>query len=398
MSFRTLRSRFLCCVALISAAILLSPPGMPAQARPISSPQVQPGQKPPAQTQPGVPAMESPTKPEVQPSLDTDRDPIPSPDIVVEAPPTTSSTAPAGNNSIQKGKNGVYTMNVDVDEVLLACAVIDEKGRPVMDLNRNNFQVTEDGVPQTVTSFVHQDSPVSIGILIDSSGSMLDKRTAVNGAAVRLLQESNPRDSAFVVNFNNRAYLDQPFTTDRVALTRGIDRFDARGETALYDAVAASADELSKHAKEPKQVLLIISDGADNASRLNRDEAIRRVQSLGGPVVYTIGLLYDADPREYQKAHDDLEMLSEETGGIAYFPKSLDQVNEIASEVARDIRNQYTVGYHSTRAASLGGYRTVHVEARASGHGRLTVRTRRGYYAKPGQRTSMTAQKANPQP
>ena len=113
--------------------------------------------------------------------------------------------------------------------------------------------------------------------------------------------ESNPRDSAFVVNFNTRAYLDQPLTMDRVALQHGINRFEARGETALYDAVVASADELSHHAKEPKQVLLIITDGADNASRLTRDEAIRRVESLGGPVVYTIGLLFDTDPREYQR-------------------------------------------------------------------------------------------------
>lgn len=343
--------------------------------------------------QPGTPPeTNNPTRPEIQPSLDTDRDPIPSPDIVVPPPPTTSSNAPVVNGQVQKKAEGVYTLHEDVDEVLLSCWVVDEKGRPVMDLNRNNFRVWEDGAPQTVRSFVHQDLPVSLGILIDSSGSMLDKRTSVNQAALRLLAESNPRDSAFVVNFNERAYLDQPLTMDRVALERGIDRFEARGPTAMYDAVAASADELSKNAKQPKQVLLIITDGADNASRLTRDEAIRRVENLGGPVVYTIGLLFDSDPREYQKAHDDLEMLSQETGGIAYFPRSLSEVNEIASEVARDIRNQYIVGYHSTRAASLGGYRTVHVEAQEGGHKQLTVRTRRGYYAKPGQKNGMAAQ------
>lgn len=112
-------------------------------------------------------------------------------------------------------------------------------------------------------------------------------------------------------------------------------------------------------------------------------------------MVYTIGLLYDADRKEASKARDDLGTLSAETGGIAYFPRSLDDVDEIASEVARDIRNQYTVGYHSTRPASMGGYRTVHVEAMSPNHKHLTVRTRRGYYAKPGQRNSMTAQKAN---
>jgi VWFA-related protein len=242
---------------------------------------------------------------------------------------------------------------------------------------------------------MHQDLPVAMGILIDSSGSMLDKREAVDAAANKLLFESNPRSTAFVVNFNEKAYLDQGFTVDRVALRRGIDHFDARGPTALYDAVAASADELSHHAKQPKQALLIVTDGADNASRLALEEAIRRVQNLGGPVVYTIGLLYDADKKESQKARNDLEMLSAETGGIAYFPRSLGDVDEIASEVARDIRNQYTVGYHAARAASLGGYRTVHVEATSPYHKHLIVRTRRGYYAKQGQRTSMTAQRVS---
>ena len=380
------RSRFLCCAAAFAAAILLLPTrDLPAQAPATPSTQAQPVLPPDSN---------NPLRPETQPSLDTDRDPIPSPDIVVPPPaPTAATNAPAGNNEIRKGANGVYTLHEDVDEVLLSCAVVDEKGRPVMNLNRNDFRVWEDNVSQNVTSFLHQDLPVSMGILIDSSGSMLDKRTAVDDAALRLLHESNPRDAAFVVNFNTRAYLDQPLTMDRVALERGIDRFEARGATAMYDAVVASADELSHHAKEPKQVLLIITDGADDASRLTRDEAIRRVQSLGGPVVYTIGLLFDTDPREYQRAHDDLSSLAEETGGLAYFPKSLDEVNEIASEVAQDIRNQYTVGYHSTRPAALGGFRAVHVEAQASGYKHLTVRTRRGYYAKPGQRNGMTAER-----
>jgi len=221
-----------------------------------------------------------------------------------------------------------------------------------------------------------------MGILVDNSGSMLDKRAAVNDAALNLLRASNPRDSAFVVNFSDHAYLDQGFTSNLAALNRGLAHFDSKGPTALYDAVAASADELANHAKLPKQVLLVITDGADNASRLDLDQAIRRVQSLGGPVVYTIGILFGADKDEAEKARVALERLSRETGGIAYFPHSLEEVNEIAAEVARDIRDQYTIGYHSTRAASLGGYRTVRVEASAPKHGRMTVRTRAGYFAK----------------
>lgn len=369
---------------------------------PVASPAVTRAPQTVSQTQ-AAPELNDPLRPEKQPDLAVDRDPIPSPDI---AEPTTTANAghnapnaPAGKE-LKKNQEGIYTLQEDVDEVLLNCAVVDEKGRPVLDLRKGDFRIWEDGTPQTTTSFLHQDMPVSMGILIDNSGSMLDKRTEVNSAAMRLLEESNPRDAAFVVNFNEHAYLDQGFTVDRVALHRGLSHFDSRGTTALYDAVAASADELAHHAKQPKQVLLIITDGADNASRLGLQDAIRRVQNLGGPVIYTIGLLYDADPKEYQKAHDDLEALSEETGGIAYFPRSINDVDRIASDVARDIRNQYIVGYHSTKPARLGGYRSVHVEAVAPGYKHLTVRTRRGYYAQPGQRKKMESgtQGSRPEP
>jgi VWFA-related protein len=329
--------------------------------------------------------------------LSLDHDPILSPDpednmAINPAAPVPTERAGA----LKKGQNGVYTLHEDVDEVLLNCTVIDENGKPVEDLKQSDFQVWEDGVPQTTNSFQHQDQPVSIGLLVDNSGSMRDKRTAVNSAAMTLLHDSNPKDTAFVVNFSDRAFLDQGFTSDISLLSRGLSHFDSRGYTAMYDAVAASADELSKHAKEPKQALLIITDGADNASRLSQEQAIQRVQNLGGPVVYTIGLLFDADEAEAQRARSALDMLSEETGGVAYFPRSLDQVEKIAQDVARDIRNQYVVGYHSTKPSSLEGYRTVHVEVRAPRHGRLIVRTRKGYFARRQRQPTQTAQEIKP--
>jgi Ca-activated chloride channel family protein len=337
--------------------------------------------------------------PTVQPRLDVDRDPIPSPDSDDIAPVTTASPLDADQSvAPQKKAGSVYMLHADVDEVLLNCTVIDEEGRTVPGLNQSDFRVWEDGVPQTVNSVLHQDLPVSMGILLDNSGSMRDKRAAVNTASLLLLKASNPLDEAFVVNFSDHAYLDQGFTTDRVALDRGLSRFDSRGTTALYDAAAASADELARHAKHPKQVLLVITDGADNASRQTLEQTIRRVQNLGGPVVYSIGLLFDTGKDESARARNALEALSTETGGVAYFPQSLSEVDSIAAEVARDIRNQYIVDYHSSKPASLGGYRTVHVEARsAKQHGRLTVRTRRGYYAKtPGPVLTQTAQRATP--
>lgn len=327
-------------------------------------------------------AMHDPTTPEAQPPLNVDRDPVPSID-----PIETMVAKPAAPNvnsnplEAQKGQNGMYILHANVDEVLLNCAVIDSKGHAVSGLTQKNFRVWEDGVPQVINAFQHQDQPVSMGLLIDNSGSMRDKRAAVNAAAFHLLRASNPNDSTFVVNFSDRAYLDQGFTSNLAALDRGISHFDSRGTTALYDAVAASADELAKYGKQRKQVLLIITDGADNASRLDLQQTIRRVQALGGPVVYSIGLLYDSSKEEAREAHQALEMLSQETGGVAYFPKSLGDVDSIAAQVALDIRDQYTIAYHSTKPFSQGGYRTIHVEARGPKGERLTVRTRRGYYA-----------------
>jgi Ca-activated chloride channel homolog len=354
---------------------------------------------PSTQAQPQIPTnVTDPTRPERQPRLDVDHDPIPSPDAEDNTPVSNASpTAPVRPGEIQKGQNGIYTMHEDVDEVLLSCAVVDDKGRLVTDLTRGDFHVWEDGVPQTTTSFLHQDQPVSLGILVDNSGSMIDKRAAVNAAALNLLRASNPQDSTFIVNFSDRAFLDQGFTSNLDALNRGLSHFDSRGTTALYDAVAASADELANHGKLPKQVLLVITDGADNASRIDLVQAIRRVQNLGGPVVYTIGLLFGDDKDESDRARTALEQLSAETGGIAYFPHSLNDVNAIAVEVARDIRDQYTIGYHSTKPASMGGYRVVRVEASAPKHDKMTVRTRKGYYAKrPAPQRTQTAQEVKP--
>jgi VWFA-related protein len=338
-----------------------------------------------------------PTQPEVQQRLDVDRDPIPSPDPEEIAPAgIESSLTPVQPGEIQRRQDGLYTMHQDVDEVLLNCAVVDERGRPVSDLSRSDFHIWEDGTPQTPSSFLHKDQPVSLGILVDNSGSMRDKRAAVNAAALNLLKASNPEDSAFIVNFSDRAFLDQGFTSNIDALNRGLSRFDSRGTTAMYDAVAASADELAKHANHPKQVLLVITDGADNASRLDLEQAIRRVQNLGGPVVYTIGLLFDDEKEESEQAERDLEKLSRETGGVAYFPNSLQEVNSVASEVAIDIRDQYTLGYHSTKSFRLGGYRFVRVEANTPRHGKLIVRTRKGYYAaKPLPQHTQTARESN---
>ena len=323
--------------------------------------------------------------PESQPPLNVDRDPVTSPDAVDNE--TVSPDHPGSANrgqDIEKGSHG-YTLLRTVDEVVLNATVLDDNHRLVNDLTKDDFKIWEDGTPQAIASFQHQDIPVSMGILVDNSGSMRDKRAAVNAAALDLVKASNPQDEAFVVNFSDEAFIDQDFTADLTKLREGLAHIDSKGGTALYDAVVASADQLSKGAKRPKQVLLIITDGEDNASSLTLEQTIRRVQQLQGPVVYAIGLLFgdEGGGRESRRAKRALQLLSDETGGLSFFPKSLADVDSIAAEVARDIRTQYTIGYHSTKPATQGGYRTIKVEARASGHGKLIVRTRSGYYPKP---------------
>jgi VWFA-related protein len=316
-----------------------------------------------------------------QPSLTVDRDPVASPDVDVPAKPQTGTPDGVGVGKIER-ENGKYTLRADAYEVRLNATVLDQSGRSIQTLSKDAFTVYEDGVLQTINSFRHEDLPVSLGLLIDSSGSMYDKRTAVDKAAVDFVRLSNPEDEEFLVDFSWEAFIDQDFTNNIDKLQQGLTFIKSSGGTAIYDALVASADYLAKNAKHPKQVLLVVTDGEDNASTATLEQTIRRIQDLDGPVIYCVGLLFgeDTDKRESRHARRVLETLAEQTGGAAYFPKSVNQVDEIAALVAQDIRTQYTISYHSTKSPTLGGYREVHVEAKAKGFGRLSVRTRTGYY------------------
>lgn len=356
-------------------------------------------QSPALQQPSSAPAQQSPSNPEQQPSLTVDRDPIVSPDAADNQPVSPANpNTPKPGDSLEHGQHGGFTFRRDVDEVVLNATVLDDNNHLINDLKQDDFHVFEDGTPQTIASFQHQDIPVSMGILVDNSGSMRDKRTAVNTAALDLVKASNHEDEAFIVNFSDEAFIDQDFTSDIKKLQDGLAHLDSKGGTALYDAVVASADQLAKGAKRPKQVLLIVTDGEDNASSLNLEQTIRRVQDLQGPVVYSIGLLFgdEGGGREAHRAKRALQMLSSETGGIAYFPKSLNDVDQICAEIAHDIRNQYTIGYHSTKPASQGGYRLIKVQAHASGHGKLIVRTKNGYYPKTESKASTATQNPTP--
>lgn len=358
---------FLSCTIGLSAQQQQAPPSTSIGSQePMSQPPVaHPNPQPPAQ----APATQQPTQ--------------------QQAPPANQG----GNAGQQQGtavdqESGAFIIRKRVEEVTLHATVMDEKQRLVTNLTKNDFTVFEDGQPQQITSFRHEDVPVSVGILIDNSGSMREKRPAVNQAALNLVRASNPQDEVFIVNFNEEPFLDQDFTSNVGLMQEALEHVASRGGTALYDALVAASDHLRKSAKLDKKVLLVVTDGEDNASRETLEKAIRRLAVDGGPTVYTIGLLNEEEHGAAKRAKRALTLIAEQTGGIAFFPKDYTEVDNITRQVAHDIRNQYTIGYRPTTPKSSGGFRTVKVEAKAQGYKRLQVRTRTGYYANEGTQAS----------
>jgi len=303
-----------------------------------------------------------------------------------QQPPTSSApdsanqpTPPSGEQNPDSGDSGVFVFKKQVEEVILHATVIDNKQHIVTDLDKGNFNVFEDGHQQTITSFRHEDIPVAMCIVVDNSGSMREKREKVNAAALNLVRASNPNDEVCVVNFNDEYYLDQDFTSSINKLRTGLEKIETRGGTALYDAVVASANHLKDGAKLEKKVIFVVTDGDDNESTETLEQAIRRLQAENGPTVYAIGILEGEDHARHAKRA--LQVMCEKTGGIAFLPKTLDEVDAISRTVAHDIRTQYTIGYKPTTPRSQGGYREVKVDAHTQKHEKLTVRTKSGYYA-----------------
>lgn len=292
---------------------------------------------------------------------------------------------------VTKGDKGGFLYRQRVDEVTLHATVVDQKNHVVTDLGQRDFTVYEDGQLQQIKLFKREDVPVSIGILVDNSGSMRTKRNAVTKAVVNLVQASNPNDEVFIVNFNDEPYLDQDYTNNVASMREALERVDTRGGTALYDAVYAAADHLAKGAKLEKKVLLVVTDGEDNESRMSLEQAIRAVQNDQGPTIYTIGIL--GEEGKQRRAKRALESLSTQTGGVAFFPRNLEEVDDISRAVARDIRNQYTIVYKPTNPQINGGYRVVKVVAHSPGYKDLEVRTRKGYFANEQPTRASTASK-----
>jgi Ca-activated chloride channel family protein len=274
-----------------------------------------------------------------------------------------------------------FRIAVDVDLVVLPIAVHDRQGHYVPDLLERDFEVYEDRQPQQIKLFRHEDIPVIAGLLIDHSGSMRTKLAQVTAGARTFVQFSNPQDQMFVVNFNETVSLGLPggipFSVDANELERAIWKAPAIGQTALDDAIIEALKRFEAGTRD-KKVLIVISDGSDNAS-VHRLAQVLEMAEQSNAIIYTVGLFEPDDQDANPKV---LNRLAKATGGEAFFPEKLSDVVEICGRIAHDIRNQYTLGYFASNAAREGGYRTLRVVARAAGKGKLVVRTRAGYIAR----------------
>ena len=281
----------------------------------------------------------------------------------------------------QQKQDEEAVFRTDTNLVMLHATVVDKNGHLLTDLQQNAFQVFENGVEQKIKIFKREDVPVSMGLIVDNSGSMRDKRQKVEAAALALVKASNRDDEVFVVNFNDEAFLDSPdFTNDVKVLEQSLAKIDSRGGTAMRDAIRMSIDHEKQKAKRDKKVLLVITDGNDNASMISLESLVKAAQQ-SEILIYAIGLLSEEERREAKRAKRALDVLTEATGGQSYYPRELSDVEKICHQVAHDIRNQYIIAYTPTNTALDGSFRQVRVAA--NGPGRPVVRTRTGYYATP---------------
>ena len=285
----------------------------------------------------------------------------------------------------QDSPGGEAVFTSDTRQVPLNVTVTDHSGHLVNNLTQSAFTVMENNVVQPIKYFHHEDVPVSMGLIIDNSGSMRDKRAGVEAAALALVKDSNKSDEVFVVNFNDEAYLDVDFTNDLDALQAGLQRIDSKLGTAMRDAIRMPIDHIHDKAKRDKKVIVIITDGNDNSSMVTL-ESVDRLAQQDDVLIYAIGLLSEEEKSEAAKAKRALKLLVDATGGQVFYPKEVSEVDAIAHEVALDIRNQYSIAYTPLNEALDGSFRSIKVLVK--GPGNPVARTRLGYYATPSRKPS----------
>jgi len=273
-----------------------------------------------------------------------------------------------------------FTISVDVDVALFNLTVLDDHGKTVTGLTADNFRIYEDGREQKVKIFRPEDSPTTVGLVIDNSGSMGNKRSDVVTAALAFVNASHPDDEIFVVDFNQQAWLALPesiaFTGDPTELRKALLATRVEGTTALYDALYLALDHL-KGGTLQRKALVLISDGADNASTTNLD-TVQHMAEQSSATIYCVGIY---DPYDKDRNPGVLKKLAKLTGGEAFFPHQASDLRDIWPKIAGSIRGQYTIGYLSDNNARDGAYRKVKITAVDKRGKSLEVRTRSGYFA-----------------
>jgi Ca-activated chloride channel homolog len=276
----------------------------------------------------------------------------------------------------QDDSDGVYRAEARL--VVLHTTVFDKGGNLVMGLPKTAFRTYEDGVLQSLKIFRREDVPVSMGIIIDNSGSMKTKFEKVKLAAQSLVGASNPQDEVFLINFNDDVYRDADFTSDPQKLAQGLAKIDCKGGTAMRDALRSGILYAKAKGKHDKKVIVVVTDGDDNMSETTLDEVVREAQQRE-VLVYAIALLSEEEHEAAKRAKQALDLITRATGGHVWYPKDAEEVGRIALQVARDIRSQYILGYTPSNGALDGSYRQIKVSVEGPGH--PTARTRTGYYA-----------------
>jgi VWFA-related protein len=270
------------------------------------------------------------------------------------------------------------TFRAEARLVVLHATVIDKDGKLVTNLPRTAFRAFEDGKEQQLKMFRREDVPVSMGIIIDNSASMKNKRQRVEAAAQSLVGASNPQDEVFLINFDDGVYRDVDFTSDPHKLAQGLGKFDCKGGTAVRDAILNGIRYAKAKGRHDKKVLVVVTDGDDNMSESSLDEVVREAQQRE-ILVYSIALLSEEERDAAHRARQALDTITRATGGHVWYPNDVSEVSRIALQVAHDIRNQYLLAYTPSNSALDGAYRRIRVTA--NGPGRPLVRTRTGYYA-----------------
>jgi Ca-activated chloride channel homolog len=276
-------------------------------------------------------------------------------------------------------------LKVDVDLVLVNATVTNPRNQYVTGLDKEHFQIWEDKVEQDITYFSSEDVPLSVGIIFDISGSMKDKLSVARDAAVTFLKMGTPDDESFLVEFSERPQIAVDFTTDISALQNHLIFSPAKGMTALYDAVYLGLDKL-KSGNNPKKALLLITDGEDNRSRYTFSNVKEFVKEQDVQI-YSIGIVseFGSQLGTGRTGRALIEELSEMTGGRAFFPDSVYELEDICQKIGIELKNQYVIGYHSTNETNDGKWRKLRVKVNPPrGVPPLNVRAKAGYYGATG--------------